>query len=100
MTNNMGEVFAEMQKLQQELKNMTVEVSEGGGAFTVVMNGHQEVLEVKFEPGALYRDNREQLQNMVAAAFNRAIFESKQMIKDEISKITGGFNLPNLTELF
>lgn len=100
MTGNMGEIFSEMQNLQQELKNKTVEVSEGDGAFSVVINGHQEVLAVKLDPAALSAENAEQLQNTAAVAINRAIWESKQMLKYELSKITGGLNLPNFPGLF
>jgi len=100
MTNNMGEIFAEIQNLQQELKNKTVKVSEGDGAFSVVMNGHQEVLAVRLDPAALYGENAAQLQNIMTVAFNRAIGESKQMLKNELSKITGGLNLPNFSGLF
>lgn len=97
---NMGPIFAEMQRLQRELKNMTIEVSEGEGAFRVLMNGYQEVQSVAFDPAALSPDNAEALQVMVAVAFNRAIVQSKEMIKNEIAKITGGLNLPNIPGLF
>ncbi|MDD4335173.1 MAG: YbaB/EbfC family nucleoid-associated protein [Desulfotomaculaceae bacterium] len=97
---NMGPIFAEMQKLQRDLKNMTIEVSEGEGAFRVFMNGHQEVQGVAFNPAALDPNNIEALQIMVAGAFNRAIAQSKEMIKTEITKLTGGLNLPNIPGLF
>lgn len=99
MMDNMGFILAEIQKLQQELKNMSVEVSEGDGAVRVVMNGSQEVLYVTFDPAALSPDNIAALQIMAASAFNRAIIESKEMIKKEIAKITGSLNLPNISGL-
>ncbi|MDD2553307.1 MAG: YbaB/EbfC family nucleoid-associated protein [Desulfotomaculaceae bacterium] len=97
---NMGTIFAEMQKLQGELKNKTIEVNEGEGAFRVFMNGHQEVQRVEFNPAALDPNNVEALQIMVASAFNRAIAQSKEMIKTEVTKLTGGLNLPNIPGLF
>jgi hypothetical protein len=100
MTGNMGDIFAEMQHVQQELKNRTVEVSEGDGAISIIINGHQEVLAVKLDPAALSPENVEKLQNAAAIAINRAILESKQMWKSELSKITGGLNLPNFPGLF
>jgi len=99
MMENMGFVLAEIQKLQQALKSMCVEVSEGDGAVRVVMNGSQEVLSVVFDPAALSPDNIAALQVMAASAFNRAIIDSKEMIKNEIAKITGGLNLPNISGL-
>ena len=100
MINNMGSLIAEVQRLQQELKTMAVEISEGEGALKIIINGHQEVLEVTFSPSVLRPGNCEALQAMLVTAMNRAITESKQMIKGEIGKITGGMNLPNIPGLF
>lgn len=100
MINNMGAIIAEMQRLQQELKNMTVEISEGEGALKIIMNGHQEVLEIRFEPSVLSPGRQEEVQAMAARAFNRAILESKQMVRNELARLTGGMNLPNMEGLF
>lgn len=98
--SNMGAIIAEVQKIQQELSKKTVEINEGGGTFSIVMNGRQEVLSVKFGPAAIKSGNIAALEMMVASAINRAINESKQMIKDEVAKLTGGMNLPNMPGLF
>ena len=79
---------------------MTVEASEGEGAIRVLMNGYQEVQSVAFDPAVLAPDNAEALQTAVAAAFNKAVAQSKEMVKTEIAKITGGLNLPNIPGLF
>lgn len=97
---NMGFIVAEIQKLQDELKNKTVEVSEGGGAFTVVMDGQQQVVAVKFGSGALQPKNAAALEMMAASAFNKALAESKDMLKNEINKLTGGMSLPNIPGIF
>lgn len=96
---NMGPILAEIQRLQQGLRTMSIEVSEGDGAVKVVMNGSQEVLCVTFDPAALSPDNIATLQIMAASAFNKAIIASKEMIKTEVAKITGGLNLPNIPGL-
>ncbi len=100
MINNMGGFISEIQKIQEELKKLTIEISEGGGAFRMVINGYQEVLDVKFDPLALNPENIENLQDIVTTAFNRAITDSKQLVRNEIGKMTGGLNLPNITGLF
>ncbi|HOV79132.1 MAG TPA: YbaB/EbfC family nucleoid-associated protein [Bacillota bacterium] len=100
MVNNIGAIIAEIQKLREESKKMTVEVSEGDGVFRIVMNGHQEVLEVRFEPSVLSPGNADALEAAVCNAVNRAIAESKLMIKNEVAKITGGMGLPNIQGLF
>lgn len=96
---NMGPILVEIQRLQQGLKSMSIEVSEGDGAVKVVINGSQEVISVSFDPAALSPDNIAALQMMTASALNRAIIESKEMIKREVAKITGGLNLPNIPGL-
>lgn len=94
--NNMGAIIAEVNKIQQELGKKTVEISEGEGTFSILMNGLQEVLSVKFGPAAFQPDNIDALELMVASAFNRASKESKQMLKNEVAKLTGGMSLPNM----
>ncbi|MDD4169506.1 MAG: YbaB/EbfC family nucleoid-associated protein [Desulfotomaculaceae bacterium] len=96
----MGAIITEMHKIQQELSKKTVEISEGEGVFSIVMNGRQEVLGVKFGPEAFKPDNIDALELMVASAFNRAIDESRQMLKNEVTKLTGGMSLPNMPDLF
>jgi DNA-binding YbaB/EbfC family protein len=96
----MGALIEKMQKMQQELKNMTIEISEGGGACKIVINGHQEVQEVKIEPSLLRPDQAGALESLVVKTINKAIVESKSMIKGEVSKMTGGMNLPNIPGMF
>jgi len=100
LINNMGAIIGEVQKLQQELRNKTVEISEGEGAFSIIMNGYQEVLDVKFSPSALDPGNIDALELMVASAFNRALDESRRMLKGEVAKLTGGMGLPDIPGLF
>ncbi|OPX85132.1 MAG: Nucleoid-associated protein [Pelotomaculum sp. PtaB.Bin104] len=98
--NNMGAIITEVQRIQQELSKLTVDISEGDGMFSITMNGRQEVLNVKFGPAALSQDNIDALELLVASAINRAINESKQMLQNEVAKLTGGLNLPNMPGLF
>ncbi|NPV74076.1 MAG: YbaB/EbfC family nucleoid-associated protein [Pelotomaculum sp.] len=100
MINNMGAILTEVQRLQQELKNKTIEVSEGEGAFRVIINGHQEVLDARFSPSVLSPEKADELRAIVVRAVNRAIDESKQMIKSELGKLTGSLNLPDISGLF
>ena len=100
MVNNMGALIEKMQKMQEELKNMTIEISEGGGACKIVINGRQEVQGIKIEPSLLRPDQAGALESLVVKAINKAIVESKNMIKGEVSKMTGGMNFPNMPGMF
>lgn len=101
MMNNVGAMVAELQKrLQEELKNKTVEISEGGGAFKLVMDGQQQVVAVKFGPRAWPSNNTQNMEKIIMSAFNKAVAESKNMVKHEVAKLTGGMNLPDINGLF
>lgn len=99
----MEEIFRQAQqmqerlaKLQEELADRTVEASAGGGMVTVVANGRQEVLSVRIEKEVVSPEELELLQDLVRGAVNEALSLSKRMMADEMSKITGGMNLPGL----
>ena len=85
-----------MAEMQEELENKQVEASAGGGMVTSVVNGKQQLLELKIEPTAVDPEDVEMLQDLVTAAVNEAIKQSQQMAQDEMSKITGGMNIPGL----
>lgn len=85
-----------MSEMQEELENKQVEASAGGGMVTAVVNGKQQLLELKIEPAAVDPEDVEMLQDLVTAAVNEAIKKSQQMAQEEMSKITGGMNIPGL----
>lgn len=86
-----------MAQLQEELENKQVEASSGGGMVTAVVSGKQQLLDLKIDPSAVDPDDVEMLQDLVMAAINEAIKQSQQMASEEMSKITGGMNIPGLT---
>ncbi len=103
MMGNMGKMMkqvqkmqADMAKLQEELVNQTVEATSGGGMVKVVANGKQEIMSIKINPEAVDPEDVEMLQDMVMAAVNEALRQSQDMVAREMSKITGGMNIPGL----
>lgn len=95
---NMGGLMAEIQKLQAELKNKIIEVAGGGGAVKMAVNGHQEVVRVTVSPELLSENKKDMLEALLAGTFNRAIADSKQMVREEITNRTG-FTLPNMGDM-
>ena len=63
----------------------------------VVVNGKQEVVSIKIEPEVIDANDREMLQDLVVAAVNEALRKSQEMVSEEMSKITGGMQIPGLT---
>ncbi|KUO75078.1 MAG: hypothetical protein APF77_10345, partial [Clostridia bacterium BRH_c25] len=72
----------------------TVEASAGGGAVTVVASGKKEIISIAIKPEVIDPDDAEMLQDLITAAVNEAIRQADEMLSKEMSKITGGLNLP------
>ena len=89
-----------MSKLQQELGQKTIEATSGGGMVTVVVNGQQELVSIKIDPEVVDPEDIEMLQDLILAAINDGMSRAKKMVNDEMGKLTGGLNLPNIPGLF
>jgi DNA-binding YbaB/EbfC family protein len=86
-------------KLQEELEDRTVEASAGGGMVTVVVNGRQELVSITIEPEVINSDDKEMLQDLILAAINDGLSKAKEMMNEEMGKLTRGLNLPNIPGL-
>ena len=89
----------QMAKLQEELGDKTVEASAGGGMVTVVANGRQELLSIKIDPEVIDPDDVEMLQDLILAAVSDGLTRAKDMVNEEMGKLTKGLNLPNIPGL-
>jgi len=85
---------SKMQKTQEELVNITVEGSSGGGMVKVTANGKMEILSINIDPEVINGDDKEMLEDLIAAAVNQAIKNAQTKANEEVQKITGGLNLP------
>ncbi len=85
-----------MQKIQDELADLQVEASSGGGMVTVVANGKQEILEVRIDKQVVDPEDVEMLEDLVVAAVNQAMAKAQELANDEMGKAAGGMlgNLP------
>lgn len=90
------ELQAKMIKAQEELVNTTIEVTAGGGAIKIVVNGHQQFQSITISPEVINPDDVEFLQDLVLAACNEAIQKSQEMAAHNMSKLTGGLKIPGL----
>jgi len=85
-----------MERVQQEMEKQEVEASAGGGMVTVVVNGKQQVLSIKIDPSAVDPQDVDMLQDLIMVAMNEALRKSQDMMQQEMSKLTGGLNIPGL----
>ncbi len=87
---------ADMAKAQQDLEEKVVETSSGGGMVTVKVSGKKELLDVVIKPEVVDPDDIEMLQDLIIAAVNDAMTQIDKETQAEMSKITGGLNIPGL----
>jgi len=83
-------------KLQEEMASQTVEASAGGGMVVAVANGRQELVSIRIDPEVVSEGDIEMLQDLVVAAANEALRKSQEMVSQEMTKLTGGMNIPGL----
>ena len=84
----------EMKKMQDELKRKTVDVTAGGGAVKIVMDGEKQVQSLTLDPAAVDPEDVEMLQDLLTAAFNEATRKVDDMMKTEMGKLASGLGLP------
>ena len=86
----------DMEQAQKELESKEFEASVGGGAVVVKVNGKKEVLDVTMKPEVVDPDDIEMLQDLVISAVNEALRKVDDAQSSQMSKMTGGMNIPGL----
>ncbi|RIL12516.1 YbaB/EbfC family nucleoid-associated protein [bacterium] len=94
MLRQIEEMQARMLAEQESLGRETVEVSVGGGAVAVVMNGHQKLQSVAIRPELLSPDEAEMLSDLIIAAVNEAVERSQAIAGERMGALTQGLGLP------
>ena len=84
----------DMQKIQEELKQQTVDVSVGGGAVALIMNGEKKIVSLKIAKDAIDPEDPEMLEDLITTAVNEAGKKADEMVQKGMCKVTGGLGLP------
>ncbi len=102
----LGSLFSQIQKMQekmkevqQELESKIVEATSGGDMVTVTMNGKKELVSIKINKEVVNPDDVEMLEDLIVAAINEAQRKVQEMVAEEMSKVTGGLNIPGLSDI-
>ena len=90
------ELQAKLAKAQEELSNLTLEVSSGGGVVTVTIDGQQNIQSVKISPEVVNPDDVELLEDLVLTAVREAITKSQEAATQSLGGLTGGLKIPGL----
>jgi len=91
------ELKSNMERLKETLAAERIEGSSGGGMVTVVMSGRLEVLSVKIDPEIVDPEDPEMLETLVAAAMSEANRKAQEMVKEKMTELTGGIDIPGIT---
>lgn len=83
-----------LQQMQEELQQRSVTGSAGGGMVTVEADGRGTVKRVKLDPAAVNPADLEMLEDLIVVAVADAQKKAGEMAQEEMSKLTGGLNLP------
>jgi DNA-binding YbaB/EbfC family protein len=92
MQSMMKQAQQMQQRMQEEIEQIRVEGTAGGGAVTVKMDGHKRCLGVTIDPEAA--GDPEMLQDLVMAAFNEAHKNVEDQTQQKMSGMLGGMGLP------
>jgi len=99
MKGNIAQFMQQAQKMQENLQKAQRELAEievpgeaGGGMVRVLINGRHAVRKIEIEPDAL--EDREVLEDLIAAAFNDAVNRLQEVSREKMSELTGGMPLP------
>ncbi len=98
---NMKEMLKQAQKMKEELEHLqneagekTVEASAGGGMVTVVAKAKGEIVSVKIDPSIIEEGDIEMVQDLVVAAVNEALNRGRELLQQEIGKVAASLGLP------
>ena len=88
------EMQAKMGEMQAKMADLEVEGSSGGGMVTVTLTGKSDMRRIKIDPSLLKPEDAEMLEDLIIAATNDARERLEARMKEEMSKVTGGLELP------
>ena len=96
MMKQVQKMAEDTQKLEEELAEMKMEASSGGGMVTAVCNGKGEVLEIKIDPQVVDPEDVEMLQDLVVSAVREVLEKASETKQARLSEITGGISIPGI----
>ncbi len=99
MFSQISKMQEKMKDIQKELASKEVEASAGGDMVIVKMNGKKEVTSVKINKEVVNPDDVEMLEDLLVAAVNQAQSRVQELVTEEMSKLTGGLNIPGMPDM-
>jgi DNA-binding YbaB/EbfC family protein len=94
--NMMKQAQQMQERLQQEMSQLTVEATAGGGMVTVVVNGHKHLQRITIDPEVVSKEDIGMLQDLIVAAVNDAHRKVDEAMKSKMGGLLGGMGLPGI----
>jgi nucleoid-associated protein EbfC len=85
------------ERMQQQMAEMRIEATSGGGMVTVVMNGAKQVQSLTIDPEAVSKEDVEMLQDLILAALNDAHRKADEAMSKQMQGMMGGMKIPGLS---
>lgn len=96
MMKQIQEMQTKMAQAQEELAEVRVSGTSGGGMVTATMNGKQELLELSIEKEVIDPEDKEMLEELVVAAIAQAREKASEAQQEKLSAVTGGLPIPGM----
>jgi hypothetical protein len=103
MPGNLNNLLQQAERMQQQVTDVQGKIKEkvfdsqsGGGMVKLSINGDYEIITLSISPSVIDASDPEMLEDLVKAAFSQAIQSIKDFSQDEMSRVTGGVNIPGL----
>ena len=91
------EIGGRMQEMNEKLKDLHVEGNAGGGLVVATVNGLQELVAVKIDPGLFEQGDAELLEDLIVTAVNDAVEEARAQQAESMQSLAGGMDLGSLS---
>jgi len=85
------------EKMQQELSEMKIEGSSGGGMVTVILDGNRNLMDIKINPEVVNKEDVMMLQDLISAAFNDAAAKVEEEMSSKLGSLGAGLKIPGLS---
>ncbi len=92
----LNEFRKQAQKIQKELRDTLIEVTEAEGKVKIVFTGEQKLEEISIDESLLEAGKKKDLENYLKNAVGQAIKQSQQVAAQKMQSITGGMGLPGM----
>lgn len=93
MLKQAAKMQKKLEELQEELAQKTLEVSSGGGAVNIVINGQSDVQKITLSPDLL-KEDVSMVEEVLLEAIQEATRQARALNEEETAKVSGGFSIP------